>query len=391
VRETTTVVIVGGGPAGLTAASLLACCSIPCVVLEARDRSHVFQRQRAGIVEHRAVRMFERWGLAERALGSMPRSAQIEIRLDGTPHVLGRDEFAQGLAGSICPQQVLVANLISMLETGGGDLRFGAADVELRELSGSRPVVSYRDPAGELHEIECDFVAGCDGDHGISRHSVPDGALNVHVRDYGVSWLTILAAAPPPRRPFFAISSDGFAAHFPRGPEASRFYLECPTGDRLEDWPPHRIWDRLCVRLGDRSLATGPITDLELLAHRSVVHDPMSYGRLYLLGDAAHIVPPLGGKGMNLALHDAEVFAQAVRDFVRDGDESGLKAYSRVCLERVWSCQELAQWMLETMHNAGDATRAGDFQRAVARARLHRLFTSPVAEHALIEVMAGSS
>jgi p-hydroxybenzoate 3-monooxygenase len=333
--------------------------------------------------------MFERWGLAERALGSMPRNAEVEIRLDGTPHLIGSDEFARGLAGSICPQQVLVAYLVSILESRGGDLRFGAANVQLRDLSSLRPVVSYRDSTGEIHEIECDFVAGCDGDHGISRQSVPDGALNVYTRDYGVSWLTILAAVPPPRRPFFAISSDGFAAHFPRGPEASRFYLECRTGERLEDWPPDRIWERLRVRLGNKALAAGPITDLEVFVHRSVVHDPMSYGRLYLLGDAAHIVPPLGGKGMNLALHDAEVFATAVRDFVRDGDESGLKAYSRVCLERVWSCQELAQWMLETMHDAGDETRAGAFQRAVARARLDRLFSSPASEHAFIELLAG--
>jgi p-hydroxybenzoate 3-monooxygenase len=389
-RERTTVVVVGGGPAGLTVANLLKRSEIDCVVLEARSREHVFHRQRAGVVEYRAVLMFERWGLAE-VLGPGIRDGRLELRYAGATRLIGDDEFSHTIAGSICPQQILVRNLIDTLEKDGGDLRFGAADVALSAVGTDRPLVSYRDDAGETHEIECDFVAGCDGDHGVSHNSIPDDALATHMYDHGFTWLTVLADAQPPRHPLMAVSSDGFAAQFPRGPGASRFYLECAPGDRVEDWPAERIWDQLKVRLEDNALPTGPITDTELITHRSIIREPMSYGRLYLLGDAAHIVPPLGGKGMNLALHDAEVFTSAVRDFLRNGDAAGLTAYSEVCLERVWSCQEFSRWLLETTHHAGDSRRTDAFHAGLARARLHRLLDSVTAQHAFIEVMAGLS
>lgn len=389
-RERTTVVVVGGGPAGLTVANLLGRCDIDCIVLESRDREHVFHRQRAGVVEYRAVLMFERWGLAD-VLGPGIRNGRLEFRYEGATHLIGDDEFSKAIAGSICPQQILVRNLIDAWEKDGGDLRFGAQDVRLSALNTNRPLVAYRDEDGEWHEIECDFVAGCDGDRGVSRTSIPEDALTTFTHDHGFSWLTVLADAEPPRHPLMAVSPDGFAAQFSRGPGASRFYLECTPGDRLEDWPAERIWERLRVRLGDDALPTGTITDLELFAHRSVIRDPMSYGRLYLLGDAAHIVPPLGGKGMNLALHDAEVFTTAVRDFLRNGDEGGLAAYSKVCLERVWSCQEFSRWLLETTHYAGDGTRTDAFHAGLAKARLHRLFSSVTAEHAFTELMAGLS
>jgi p-hydroxybenzoate 3-monooxygenase len=357
--------------------------------LEARSREYVDQRQRAGIVDYRAVRMFEHWGLADRVLGSAPRDGRLEIRIDGVVHVIGDDDFSAAIAGSLCPQRVLVRNLIEVLRADGGDVRFNVADVALRDLDTDRPAVSYRDEAGEIHEIACEFVAGCDGDHGICRESVPRDALARYSHDHGISWLTILTDTPPPHRPLMAVSPDGFAAQFARGPGASRFYLECAPGERVQDWSPERVWSRLRARLGDPALPTGPITDMELFALRSVVHDPMSYGRLYLLGDAAHILSPMGGKGMNLALYDAEVFAGAVRDFVQAGDEAGLKAYSSVCLERVWSCQEFSQWLLETTHDAGDAARAGEFRRGLARVRLRRLTESPTAARAFADLFAG--
>ena len=387
-RERTTVVVIGGGPAGLTAANLLGRCGIDCVTLESRSREHVFHRQRAGVVEYRAVLMFERWGLAD-VLGSGFRSGRLAFRYEGGTHLVGDDEFGEAIAGSICPQQILVRNLIDTLEKEGGDLRFAADDVTLSAVDTDRPLVSYRDEDGERHEIACDFVAGCDGDRGVSRASIPDDALTTTTYDHGFRWLTVLADAQPPRVPLMAISPGGFAAQFSRGPGASRFYLECAPGDRLEDWPAERIWEQLRIRLGDDALPTGTITDMEFVAHRSVIRDPMSFGRLYLLGDAAHIVPPLGGKGMNLALHDAEVFASAVRDFVQHGDETGLARYSEVCLERVWTCQEFSRWLLETTHYAGDSSRTNAFQAGLAKARLHRLFTSQTAQHAFIELGAG--
>ncbi|MFC1401124.1 MULTISPECIES: 4-hydroxybenzoate 3-monooxygenase [Streptacidiphilus] len=386
VRERTAVVIVGGGPAGLTLAALLRRCEVPCVVLEVRNREHIEKRQRAGIVEYQAARMLDGWGLADRLLGDAPVGGRLELRVDGVPHQLGDD----AIGGIMCPQQVLVRNLIELLLEEGVDLRFGAAEVTLHGLTGERPTVRYRDAEGLEHEIACDFVAGCDGFHGAGRAAVPAGAVRVLGHDYGgASWLTVLADAPPYRHPLMAVSDRGFAAQFARGPAASRFYLQCAPGDTEQDWPDERIWEQLRVRLGDPGLRAAAVTESEVFAHRGVVHDPMSHGRLFLVGDAAHIISPLGGKGMNLALHDADVLARALRGFTRDGDESGLRDYSRDCLPRVWACQEFCDWLMETTHAAGDTSPSAAYRRGMARARLARLTGSDTSARLYAEQMAG--
>lgn len=385
-RESTTVVVVGAGVAGLTAASLLRRCGIGCVVLERQRRAHVEQRQRAGVVEYRGARMFEDWGLGS-LLDGFPTESALEIRRQGEPLMLLRDELSRKYPGRLIPQQVLVARLIAAFADTGGDLRFGAADVSLRCLDTDRPMVSYTDTAGQRHEIACSFVAGCDGGQGICRTHVPDGALTAYTHDYGIVWLTVLASSPPPPHPMMAASTRGFAGHFARGPQASRFYLQCAPGEEEGDWPDSRIWLELRARLGDEGLPSGPVTEREIFHLRSCVYEPMSYGRLYLLGDAAHVIAPVGGKGMNLALHDAEVFARAVRDFARSGDERGLRAYSSECLHRVWEYQDFARWLTETTHGPADSTNP--FLARLAAARLDRLMNSEAAGRVLAEFMAG--
>jgi p-hydroxybenzoate 3-monooxygenase len=387
--ESTTVVVIGAGPAGMTVANLLRRSGVDCVVLERRSREYVAQRQRAGIVETRAVRMFDSWGLADRVLGGVPYDGILEFRVDGERHFVSDGDGSDGPAAQLCPQQVLVQKLTAHYLADGGDLRFEAADVSLHDLTGEHPTVRYRGPDGTLHTLTCAFVAGCDGDHGISRATVPAGALTAHAFDHGIGWLTVLADAPPPAHPLLAVSPQGFAAHFPRGPRSSRYYLQCPPDDHPDAWSDTRVWDALRTRLGDPALPSGPITDREIFRLRSLVHDPMQYGRLFLVGDAAHIVSPMGGKGMNLALYDADVLARAVRDFVHDHDDTGLRAYSRRCLRRVWNDQEFSHWLTRTVHDAGDDTDAGPFLRHLARARLERLFTSQAAAGAFAELMTG--
>lgn len=388
-RESATVTIVGSGVSGLTTALLLRSCGIDTVVLEKQPRSHVEERQRAGLVEYRAVRMFEQRGLGQ-VLRGFPGSGFLEVRVDGEPHLLAdRLPETEG-ANSAIPQQALVRGLIAALVADGGDVRFEAADVALHDLDGDRPLVTYTDADGEPHEIECDLIAGCDGDRGVSAASIPADAGAVYEHDYGISWLAILADAQGPKYPLMSVSERGYAAHYARGPRASRFYLQVPAADSAADWPPRRIWTELKHRLHQPDLPDGPVSSTEIISLRSSVREPMSYGRLYLLGDAAHIISPMGAKGMNLALFDAEVFSAAVRDFILGGDESGLRGYSGTCLARTWRYQEFSDWLTDMMHGACEAPAGGvSYRKRIMRARLDRLLSSETIGRYYAEMFSG--
>lgn len=385
-RESTTVAIVGAGVAGLTLGNFLLRSGIDCVVLERRSREYVEQRQRAGVIDTRAARMFREWGLEERVVGGVPAEPALNFTIDGRVRRLElAPEDHEG--GRFCPQQVLVRNLVDVFVRDDGDLRFDA-EVSVEDID-DRPRVRYLDHAGATRVIECDIVAGCDGDRGPSRAAVPRGRLRRYTHDYGYAWLTVLAETPANHQSMMALHPRGFAAQFARGPAASRFYLQCPLDDAIASWPDERIWNELEARFGEPVATKGPITSTQLVPLRSVVNSPMSYGHLYLLGDAAHIVPPMSAKGMNLALHDADVLARAVVHYTEKKDTSLLDRYSDTCLRYVWNYQAFATWWTEAVHNAGDPAHGGEFRRRVARADLERLFDSATANRLLSEFLAG--
>jgi p-hydroxybenzoate 3-monooxygenase len=249
--------------------------------------------------------------------------------------------------------------------------------------------VTYTDGSGTLVALTARYLAGCDGARGVSRASLPPGAVTTYTFDHGVSWMTILATAPPPAHPLLAVSQRGYAAHFYRGPRESRYYLECGAPDQPADWPAERIWRELRARLGDDALADGPITEVRRVDMRSEVCEPMDHARLFLAGDAAHVLTPMGGKGMNLAVLDAETLALAIRAAVRDGDEAGLRGYSAVCLERAWRYQEFSRWMLEMVHHASDPASGGPFRQRLARTRLAALFSGSTSARVFGEMMSG--
>lgn len=382
--ESTTVAIIGGGVAGLALGNFLLRSGIDCIIVERRSRRHVEQRQRAGSLDGNGVRLLQGWGLSEVIDAGVPHiahafessgTAGMPLLIDGQVHRWRLQEDDE--SGVFCTQQVLVRNLIETFVRNGGDLRFESADVCLDVPDGARPLVAYRDAAGVAHQISCDFVAGCDGDRGVSKTSVPPGAFTRYAHEYGYAWLAVLADVPAEPPAVMAIHSRGFAAQITRGTNVSRFYLQCALSDTVDHWPDERIWAELAARFERPMAAIGPTTDKQVIPLRGVVHSPMNVGRLYLLGDAAHIVSPMSAKGMSLALHDADVFARAVIRQVKDGDTALLQTYSDTCLRHTWATQSDAVWITDVMHNAGDSTHSGEFGKQLARNEIERMLRSP--------------
>ncbi|MFG1645823.1 4-hydroxybenzoate 3-monooxygenase [Amycolatopsis sp. NPDC049252] len=371
-NENTTVVVVGGGVAGLTLANFLLRGGIGCTVLEKHSRDHVENRQRAGSLDARGVRLLREWGLGEVVEGSTSHDtadAGMPLLIDGKKRLwkTGEDDD-----GAFCPQQILVRNLIAVFLRDGGDLRFEAEDVALEGIDTERPVVRYRDAAGAPHALGCAFVAGADGYQGVSRTAVPADVLTCDTHEFGYAWLTVMAGVPADPPAVLAVHSRGFAARITRGPAASRLYLQCPLTDGVDEWPDERVWRELGTRFGE-PVVPGPITSKQVVPLRGVVFSPMRHGRLYLLGDAAHLISPMSAEGMSLALHDAEVLARAVTRQVEKDDASLLDSYSGTCLSHTWERQAAAVWMTETMHDSGDASYEGEFRRQIARKNLESM------------------
>ncbi|WP_156677939.1 4-hydroxybenzoate 3-monooxygenase [Sphingomonas profundi] len=387
-QESTAVVIIGGGVAGLTLATFLGRSGVPCVIIERRDRAYVEIRARAGVVEARGAKMFERWGLAEKLLGG-PVAQKIDYQVNGVGRVfeIKGEESEQSL---FCTQQMLVNNLLrELIDVSGGDVRFEVNDVQINNPETGQPSVSFTDAHG-VHEIACTFIVGCDGSRGTSRSSIPEGVLTMDSHEFGYAWLAVLAETPLRGHPIMGVSDDGFVGQLPRGPQRSRFYLQCDLSDGPEKWSDERVWDEIRLRLRDETFENAQIHDKLFVPLRSVVYSPMRYRNLFLAGDVAHLVPPTGAKGMNLALHDVDVLAQGLAKAVRDGDPSALEVYSDTCLARIWKYQEFSVWMTDTMHDAGDATLRGEFRKEQALARLDTLFSSHTAAQLHSEYHQGS-
>lgn len=383
------VVVVGAGPAGLTVGNILRAASVDCLVLETETREFVERRPRAGFIEEWAVRGLERRGLADRLLERAPTHTECEFRFEGTRRRFRYTELT-GRRHFVYPQPLLVTDLVrEYADVRGGDVRFGVRDVTLHDVDSDHPSVSYVCPgSGERRVVRCDFVAGCDGARGVTRTALPPESTARH--DYGIGWLALLAEAPPSSDcVLFGVGERGFAAHMARSPEVTRYYLECPPGDEPGNWPHERVWSELHQRLaasGARPLTEGPLIEKRVLDMHNYVVRPMTRGRLFLAGDAAHLTAPIAAKGMNLALHDAFLLGDALTARLTEGDDRGLRGYSEASLRLVWQYQEFSLWLSDVFHGAssGDPFRAG-----TTLARLRRVLDSPAAATAFAELYIG--
>jgi p-hydroxybenzoate 3-monooxygenase len=385
----TQVGIVGAGPAGLVLGQLLQREGIESVVLEARSRDYVEARVRAGVLEQGTVDLLTELGVGERLGREGLVHRGIELRFDGRGHRIPFEKLPGERSITIYGQQEVVKDLIAARLEAGGPLLFEVDDVSLGGLDSDRPTIHFTHE-GERRELSCDFVAGCDGFHGVCRQSVPEGVLTFHQRDYPFAWLGILAeVAPSTEELIYAYHDSGFALHSLRSPELSRLYVQCPPDDDIADWPDRRIWDELHRRLARDdgwSLEEGAIVEKGIAPLRSFVTEPMQYGRLYLAGDAVHIVPATGAKGLNLAVSDVRVLAEGLARWFESGDGALLDAYSATCLRRVWRTQHFAWWMTSMLHRYPEHD---DFGRRLQRSQLEYVCSSEAAAATLAENYVG--
>jgi p-hydroxybenzoate 3-monooxygenase len=382
----TQVGIVGAGPAGLALALALERAGIESVVIECQSRAHVESRVRAGLLEQNTVDLMHELGVGERLAREGLVHEGIYLRGPGGTQ---RIDIA-GLTDrriTIYGQQEVVKDLIAARLAAGGEIHFEASGATLHGLDGERPSITFVKD-GETVELSCEVIAGCDGFHGVSRASIPEGALSEYEHVYPFAWLGILAEAEPATDELiYAWHEHGFALYSMRSPRISRLYLQVPAGERIEDWSDERIWAELRVRLGggEEALNEGPVIDRGVTAVRSFVCEPLRHGRLFLLGDAAHIVPPTGAKGLNLAVNDARLLATTLAAWFAGGPEAGLDDYSTAALRRVWRVQDFSNYMTHLFHDLG----GGPFQRRLQLARLEQLSRSTAAARTLAENYAG--
>ena len=380
--------IVGAGPAGLVLAHLLHLQGVDSVVLEARSREYVEDRVRAGVLEQGTVDLLAEMGVGERMRREGLVHEGIELQFEGERHRIDFPSLTGGRSITVYGQQEVVKDLIAARIATGRPLLFEVEDVVLADLESSSPAIHFVH-AGAATELRCDVVAGCDGYHGVCRDAVPAGVLTEFTRDYPFGWLGILAEAPPSNDELiYAYHDRGFALHSMRSPSLTRLYLQCRHDEDLDEWPDERIWEELDARLDlpGWKLNQGAIVEKGVTGMRSYVVEPMQFGRLFLAGDAAHIVPPTGAKGLNLAVADVRILAEALTAWFEDGDDSRLERYSAEALRRVWRAEHFSWWMTSMLHRleGGDA-----FDRKLQLAQLAYVTSSPRAAASLAENYVG--
>lgn len=385
----TRVAIIGAGPAGLLLSHLLHLNGVESVVLEARSRDYVENRIRAGVLEYPVEQLLVDSGVGDRMRAQGLAHEGVILRTGRRDH---RVDF-RALTGKhvmVYSQHMVVRDLIAARLAAGGRVLFEAGDVLPADITTDRPIVTFTHQ-GRRHRLDCDFIAGCDGFHGVCREIIPAAKWTAFEREYPFAWLGILAdTAPASQELIYASHDRGFALLSMRSPSVSRLYLQCPVDDDLGNWSDDRIWDELATRLerDGFTLTPGPITQRGITAMRSFVVEPMQYGRLFLAGDAAHIVPPTGAKGLNLAAADVSVLTRAMVDYYKTGSEAGLSAYSATCLRRVWRAQRFSWWLTSLLHRFDDHT---PFERRAQIAELDALVSSEAQKTAMAEVYVGLS
>ena len=383
----TQVVIVGAGPAGLLLGQLLHREGIDNVILERRSGEYVLGRIRAGVLEQGTVEILERAGVAARVHAEGLQHQGVEIGFRGRRHRIALQELV-GKSVTVYGQTEITRDLMEARRASGATSIYEAEEVMPLEWNGATPRVSYRH-RGEIHEIACDFIAGCDGFHGTCRRSIPDERLSIYERIYPFGWLGVLADVPPPwSELIYANSERGFALASLRSPTRVRCYVQCSLEDRVEDWSDARFWEEFRRRIGEEIAARvvpAPSIEKSIAPLRSFVVEPLRFGRLLLAGDAAHIVPPTGAKGLNLAASDVFYLHEALRDFYRERSERPLDEYSVRCLRRIWRAERFSWWMTRLLHSfPGDG-----FARRMQETELEYLFESKVAQTSMAENYVG--
>jgi p-hydroxybenzoate 3-monooxygenase len=389
VRGRTQVGIVGAGPAGLLLGQLLHRNGIDSIVVENRSRDYVIDRVRAGVLEQGTVDLLNAIGVGAGLRRVGLRHQGLYVSFQGARHRVDFADLTGGKAITVYGQNEVVRDLIDARTASTRPLYFDAAGVSVGALDSTSPVLRFQHDGAD-HEIQCDFIAGCDGFHGICRPSIPDGVLTVFERDYPFGWLGILAdAAPSSDELVYTLHERGFALFSMRSPTVTRLYLQVPPDEPIERWPDEVIWGEMLARMTTRDgwrPNVGRIIQKSVTPMRSFVAAPMRYGRLFLAGDAAHIVPPTGAKGLNLAASDVLVLARAIKAFYERGHTEWLDEYSEVCLRRVWKAQRFSWWMTSTLHRFPGES-AFDHQRQIAD--LDYLTSSRAAMTSLAEQYVG--